>query len=58
MAGADAMLTKPSLGATLMAQRFASNAMQGVQRLRTMHAAEMTRISNIPKPTEPDFSLE
>jgi len=52
------MLTKPSLGATLMAHRFASNAMQGVQRLRTMHAAEMTRISNIPKPTEPDFSLE
>ncbi|CAM6025724.1 unnamed protein product [Sphagnum balticum] len=58
IAGADAMLTKPSLGATLVAHRFASNAMQGVQRLRTMHAAEMTRISNIPKPTEPDFSLE
>jgi cyclic nucleotide gated channel len=58
IAGADAMLTRPSLGATLKAHRFASNAMQGVQRLRTMHAAEMTRISNIPKPTEPDFSLE
>ncbi|CAK9235008.1 unnamed protein product [Sphagnum troendelagicum] len=58
MAGGDKMLTKPSLGAALMASRFATNAMRGVQRLRTMHAAEMTHISNIPKPTEPDFSLE
>jgi cyclic nucleotide gated channel len=58
MAGGDKMLTKPSLGAALMASRFATNAMRGVQRLRTMQAAEMTHISNIPKPTEPDFSLE
>ncbi|CAK9214259.1 unnamed protein product [Sphagnum troendelagicum] len=58
MAGSDALLTKPSLGATLLASRFATNAMRGVRRLRTMHAAEMMRISNIPKPTEPDFSLE
>ncbi|KAG0585469.1 hypothetical protein M758_2G013700 [Ceratodon purpureus] len=48
----------PSLGATLLAGKFAKNAMRGVQRLRSMHAAELTRISNIPKPSEPDFSQE
>jgi cyclic nucleotide gated channel len=48
----------PTLGATLLAGKFAKNAMRGVQRLRSMHAAELTRISNIPKPSEPDFSQE
>ncbi|KAG0609672.1 hypothetical protein M758_7G005300 [Ceratodon purpureus] len=47
-----------SLGATILAGKFAKNAMRGVQRLRSMQAAELTRISNIPKPTEPDFSLD
>lgn len=49
---------KHSLGATILAGKFAKNAMRGVQRLRSMQAAELTRISNIPKPTEPDFSLD
>lgn len=49
----------PSLGATFYASRFAANAMRGVQRLRSMHAAEMSaHIPNIPKPSEPDFSVE
>jgi cyclic nucleotide gated channel len=47
-----------SLGATILAGKFAKNAMRGVQRLRSMQAAELTRISNIPKPTEPDFSID
>lgn len=47
---------KLSLGATLLAGRFAKNAMRSVQRLRSMHAAELSRISNIPKPSEPDFT--
>ncbi|XP_024400828.1 protein CNGC15b [Physcomitrium patens] len=47
-----------SLGATILAGRFAKNAMRGVQRLRSMHAAELARISNIPKPSEPDFSQD
>lgn len=47
-----------SLGATILAGKFAKNAMRGVQRLRSMQAAELARISNIPKPAEPDFSLE
>jgi len=47
-----------SLGATVYSARFASNAMRGIQRLRSMRAAELTRIQNIPKPTEPDFSAD
>ncbi|KAG0558680.1 hypothetical protein KC19_10G046300 [Ceratodon purpureus] len=47
-----------SLGATILAGKFAKNAMRGVQRLRSMQAAELARISNIPKPAEPDFSLD
>ena len=49
---------KLSLGATINVGRFAKNAMRSVQRLRSMQAAELSRISNIPKPSEPDFSLD
>ncbi|BBN13239.1 cyclic nucleotide gated channel, plant [Marchantia polymorpha subsp. ruderalis] len=49
----------PSLAATFYASRFAANAMRGVQRMRSMHAAEMsTHIPDIPKPSEPDFTVE
>jgi len=58
MQGSIQATDKISLGATILAGKFAKNAMRGVQRLRSMHAAELTRISNIPKPAEPDFSLE
>ncbi|KAL3691067.1 hypothetical protein R1sor_004718 [Riccia sorocarpa] len=49
----------PSLAATIYASRFAANAMRGVQRLRSMHAAELsTQMPDIPKPSEPDFTVE
>lgn len=47
-----------SLGAAVLSARFASKGMRGVQRLRSMRAAELTRIQNIPKPPEPDFSAD
>lgn len=56
LAEQGAATDKLSLGATILAGRFAKNAMRSVQRLRSMHAAELSRISNIPKPSEPDFS--
>lgn len=49
---------KLSLGATILAGRFAKNAMRSVHRLRNMRAIELARISNIPKPSEPDFSQD
>jgi len=56
--GAALPIERHTLGATLLAGKFAKNAMRGVQRLRSMQAAELTRISNIPKPAEPDFSVD
>lgn len=51
-------MDKLSLGATILAGRFAKNAMRSVHRLRNMRAIELARISNIPKPSEPDFSQD
>ncbi|KAL2622926.1 hypothetical protein R1flu_003131 [Riccia fluitans] len=48
----------PSLAATLYASRFAANAMRGVQRLRSMRAEMSTHMPDIPKPSEPDFTVE
>ncbi|KAJ7556118.1 hypothetical protein O6H91_05G069500 [Diphasiastrum complanatum] len=48
-----------SLGATLLASRFAVNAMRGVQKLRSMRAAEMSAcLAKLTKPSEPNFAVE
>ncbi|KAL2479041.1 putative cyclic nucleotide-gated ion channel 9 [Forsythia ovata] len=44
--------TSSSFGATMLASRFAANALRGVQRLRK---SSSTRLMNLPKPPEPDF---
>ncbi|KAL2462184.1 putative cyclic nucleotide-gated ion channel 9 [Abeliophyllum distichum] len=44
--------TSSSFGATMLASRFAANALRGVQRLRK---SSSTRLMNLPKPPEPNF---
>ncbi|XP_024541742.1 protein CNGC15b [Selaginella moellendorffii] len=43
-----------SIGAALLASRFAANALRGVHRMRLARAAELT--VKLSKPAEPDFS--
>ncbi|CAA2996920.1 putative cyclic nucleotide-gated ion channel 8 [Olea europaea var. sylvestris] len=47
--------TSSSFGATMLASRFAANAMRGVHRLRK---STSTRLMNLPKPPEPDFESD
>lgn len=44
-----------TFGATMLASRFAANAMRGVHRLRK---STSTRLMNLPKPPEPDFESD
>lgn len=58
MQGSERLQTS-SMGAAMLASRFAAKGMRGVQRLRSMRAAELgSHISTFAKPDEPDFSLD
>ncbi|XP_059644260.1 putative cyclic nucleotide-gated ion channel 9 [Cornus florida] len=46
----------PSFGATILASRFAANALRGVQKLR--ESTSPTGLVKMPKPSEPNFSAD
>lgn len=51
----DALMggTSSSFGATMLASKFAANALRGVHRLRSTRSSR--GLMNLPKPPEPDF---
>eukprot|EP01018_Ginkgo_biloba_P007253 Gb_31243 [translate_table: standard] len=56
---ADVPHNNPSLGATILASRFAANTRRGVQRLKATNSNGSTdRMPKLQKPEEPDFSAE
>uniref|UniRef100_A0A2P2MAJ6 Cyclic nucleotide-gated ion channel n=3 Tax=Rhizophora mucronata TaxID=61149 RepID=A0A2P2MAJ6_RHIMU len=54
--GADEARSSVSLGATLLASRFAANALRGVHRNRNARTAR--ELVKLQKPPEPDFTAE
>ena len=44
-----------TLGATILASRFAANALRGIQRFRSSSSTELFKLQ---KPPEPDFTIE
>jgi cyclic nucleotide gated channel, plant len=57
----EARGTRPSLGATIYASRFAANALRGVHNFRNRGGSAGTSVSTIvrlQKPSEPDFSAD
>ncbi|KAJ4959461.1 hypothetical protein NE237_026572 [Protea cynaroides] len=56
LAGDNAGGASSSLGATILASRFAANALRGVHRLRNSNSAR--ELLTLPKPSEPDFTAD